>query len=175
MAGYFQGYPRHSWVILSQILFAKGCTGVIRFIYFKFTMKLFCYKGLITFYCIDILVAVMLNWQGRDWPYRFGAWLIIRHYPSYRFILLSTGEISEFLGIHQSTVGLYINRYNSYGIDSLLFDRTRKPGKEPISQEIKNEIYRLVCNEKPNGETHWSCRTIAKKSRLWACFSKYNT
>ena len=74
-----------------------------------------------------------------------------------------TGEIAEFLGIHQSTVGLYINRYNDYGIDSLLHDKTRKPGKEAISQEIKNEICRLVCNEKPKGETHWSCRTLAKR------------
>ena len=74
-----------------------------------------------------------------------------------------TGEISEFLGIHQSTVGLYINRYNNYGIDSLLRDKTRKPGKEPISQDIKNKIYYLVCNEKPKAETHWNCRALAKK------------
>jgi transposase len=74
-----------------------------------------------------------------------------------------TGEIAEFLGIHQSTVGLYINRYNNYGIDSLVHDKTRKPGKEPISQDVKNEICRLVCNEKPNNETHWSCRALAKR------------
>jgi transposase len=74
-----------------------------------------------------------------------------------------TGEISEFLGIHQSTVGLYINRYNTLGIESLLSDKTRKPGKEPIRQEIKDEICRLVCNEKPKGETHWSCQSLAKK------------
>ena len=74
-----------------------------------------------------------------------------------------SAEISEFLGIHTSTVSLYINRYNTYGIDSLLQDKTRKPGKEPISQEIKDEICRLVCNEKPAGETHWSCRTLAKR------------
>jgi len=74
-----------------------------------------------------------------------------------------TEEISEFLGIHQATVSSYINRYNTYGIDSLLQDKTRKPGKEPISQDIKNEICRLVCNEKPAGETLWSCRSLAKK------------
>ena len=74
-----------------------------------------------------------------------------------------TAEISDFLGIHQSTVSIYINRYNAFGIDSLLKDKTRKPGKQPISQEIKNEIYRLVCNEKPKGETHWSCQTLAKR------------
>jgi transposase len=44
-----------------------------------------------------------------------------------------------------------------------LRDKTRKPGREPISQEVKNEICRLVCNEKPAGETHWSCRALAKR------------
>jgi hypothetical protein len=39
-----------------------------------------------------------------------------------------TSEISEFLGIHQSTVGLFINRYNTFGIESLLKDKSRKPG-----------------------------------------------
>jgi hypothetical protein len=34
---------------------------------------------------------------------------------------------------------LYINRYNTCGINSLLNDKTRKPGKEPVSQEVKSE------------------------------------
>ena len=72
-----------------------------------------------------------------------------------------TGEISEFLGIHQSTVSLFINRYNTYGIESLLKDKTRKPGKKPIGQDIKDEICRLVCTERPSGETHWSCQKLA--------------
>jgi transposase len=74
-----------------------------------------------------------------------------------------TGEISDFLGIHPSTVSLYINRYNRYGIDSLLRDKTREPGKEPISQEKKDEIRKIVCTEKPKDETHWSVRTLARR------------
>ena len=74
-----------------------------------------------------------------------------------------TSEICDFLALHQATVSSYINRYNTYGINSLLQDKTRKPGIKPISQDIKNEIYRLVCNEKPAGETHWSCRSLAKR------------
>jgi transposase len=74
-----------------------------------------------------------------------------------------SGEIAEFLGIHITSVSTFVNRYNNYGIDSLLHDKTRKPGKEPVSQEIKNEICRLACNEKPKNETHWSCRTLAKR------------
>ncbi|WP_461257393.1 IS630 family transposase [Treponema sp. R80B11-R83G3] len=74
-----------------------------------------------------------------------------------------TGEIAEFLGMNRATVSSYINRYNAYGINALLNDKTRKPGKEPVSQEIKNEICRLACNEKPKDETHWSSRTLAKR------------
>jgi transposase len=74
-----------------------------------------------------------------------------------------SGEIADFLGIHIASVSAYITRYNTRGIDSLLHDKTRRPGKEPVSQGIKNEIYRLVCNEKPKDETHWSCRTLAKR------------
>jgi len=77
-----------------------------------------------------------------------------------------TAQICDFLGIHQATVSSYINRYNACGIDSLLSDKTRKPGKKPISQDIKNEIYRLVCNEKPEGESLWSCRSLAKRAGI---------
>jgi transposase len=77
-----------------------------------------------------------------------------------------TGEIAGFLGIHRSTVSLYINRYNAFGVNSLLRDKTRKPGKEPVSQDVKNEICRLVCNEKPKDETHWSCRTLARRTGI---------
>jgi transposase len=74
-----------------------------------------------------------------------------------------TSEITKFLGIHQNSVSAYIKRYNACGIDALLRDKTRKPGKEPISNKIKTEICRLACNEKPNDETHWSYGALAKR------------
>jgi transposase len=72
-------------------------------------------------------------------------------------------DIADFLSIHPCTVSLHINRYNNFGIDSLLCDKTRKPGTQPITQEIKNKVCQLVCTEKPKDETHWSCRTLAKR------------
>jgi transposase len=77
-----------------------------------------------------------------------------------------TGDIADFLRLHQSTRSLYINRSNIEGIDSLLWDKTRKPGKESISQEIKEAICRIVCTEKPKNETHWSIRTPAKRTGI---------
>ena len=71
-------------------------------------------------------------------------------------------DIAEYLGIHPCTVSLHVKRYNHFGIESLLCDKTRKPGIKPISQEIKNKVYQLACNTIPEGETHWSCRTLAE-------------
>jgi transposase len=74
-----------------------------------------------------------------------------------------TDEIADFLGIHRASVSTFINRYNTDGINALLHDKIRKPGKAPISQEIKNEVCRQACSEKPKHETHWSSRTLAKR------------
>ena len=74
-----------------------------------------------------------------------------------------TGEISDFLGIDPATVPLYIRRYNDGGVASLLGDKTRKPGKKPVGQETKDEACRIVCTEKPAGETHWSTRSLARR------------
>ncbi|GHT99198.1 hypothetical protein FACS1894142_6510 [Spirochaetia bacterium] len=69
-------------------------------------------------------------------------------------------------------MSLYIKRYNEYGIDSLLRDKTRKPGKEPVSQERKDELCKIVFTGKPKDETYWSVRTLAKRvgiGKTWMC------
>jgi transposase len=78
----------------------------------------------------------------------------------------SPNDISSFLGIYRTTVSAYVNRYNSGGIDSLLHDKTRKPGKEKISEEKKNQICVVACKEKPKDATHWSVRDLAKRFKL---------
>jgi hypothetical protein len=71
-----------------------------------------------------------------------------------------TGGIADFLGIHQSTVSLYINRYNTLGINALLHDKTRKPGKEPVSQGIKTRFAAWHATRNPRAKPigaagHW--------------------
>jgi transposase len=56
-----------------------------------------------------------------------------------------------------------VKRYNEGGIESLIHDKTRKPGKAPIGEEIKNELCKVVCTEKPKNGTHWSTRELAKR------------
>lgn len=75
----------------------------------------------------------------------------------------STNDAAAVLGLHIMTVSRYVHRFNEGGVDALLKDKTRKPGKEPISTEAKNELCRIVCKEKPENATHWSTRELAKR------------
>jgi transposase len=80
----------------------------------------------------------------------------------------SAGEIARNYTVGRSTVSTIINRYNAGGVQSLLSDKTRKPGKAPISGELKNKICETACHERPHtsagcAATHWSVRELAKK------------
>jgi transposase len=72
-------------------------------------------------------------------------------------------SISEFLAVSLSSVIRYVKRFNSGGLESLLKDKTRKPGKTPVSVETKNKICATACNEKPKNAAHWSVRSLAKR------------
>jgi transposase len=74
-----------------------------------------------------------------------------------------TNETAAMLGIHPMTVSLYVKRYNAGGIEALVADKTGKPGKAPVSEEVKNKICTTACTEKPENGTHWSTRSLAKK------------
>ena len=45
----------------------------------------------------------------------------------------------------------------------MLCDKTRKPGTEPIPEEVKNKLVQFVCQVKPEHETHWSTRELGKR------------
>jgi transposase len=74
----------------------------------------------------------------------------------------STGSIARIFGIDAHDVSRYVKRYNAGGLESLLCDKTRKPGKEPISEDVKTRLVQFVCRNKPKNETHWSTRELSK-------------
>jgi transposase len=76
---------------------------------------------------------------------------------------IPTKEIVAQLHIDTVSVSRFVRRFNEGGLDGLLSDKTRKPGKTPIPMDIKNEISRIVCQEKPVNATHWSTRAIAER------------
>lgn len=75
----------------------------------------------------------------------------------------STTETAEFLGINIMSVSRHVIRFNNGGVDALLHDKSRHNGTPPTAAEIKNRISQIVCNEKPDGATHWSVRSLAER------------
>ena len=74
----------------------------------------------------------------------------------------STNETAEFLGINIMSVSRHVIRFNSGGVEAVLHDKSRHNGLPPTGADIKNRISQIVCNEKPDGATHWSVRSLAE-------------
>lgn len=79
---------------------------------------------------------------------------------------LSANDVALFMSIDPVTVSRYVHRFHDGGVNTLLSDRSRKPGKRPVSEEVKNKITRVACPEKPVDATHWSIREPAKRFRI---------
>jgi transposase len=76
---------------------------------------------------------------------------------------VSTNTVASVLGIDLNSVSNHVKRYNEGGVEALLGDKTRKPGKKPISTSVRNRLTRFVCQEKPKDGTHWSTRELSKR------------
>ena len=54
-------------------------------------------------------------------------------------------------------------RYASAGVEGLLKDASRPPGRKPLPAETIKRVVELTLRETPAGATHWSERTLAAK------------
>jgi transposase len=67
-------------------------------------------------------------------------------------------------------------RFAEAGVDGLLRDKTRKPGKLPIAAETVARVVALTCAAPPHEATHWTGRAMAQAAgislrsvqRIWA-------
>ncbi len=83
-----------------------------------------------------------------------------------------TGKIVAELNVTHSTLTLWRNRFAKEGVSGLLKDAHRSGRRRTIDDA---EIVRLTTEERPEAETHWSTRTMAKAagvsqatvSRVW--------
>jgi hypothetical protein len=53
-------------------------------------------------------------------------------------------------------------RFAEAGVEGLLRDKTRKPGKAPIAAETAARLVALTCTQPPHQATHWTGRAMAK-------------
>ncbi|MCA1678760.1 MAG: IS630 family transposase [Actinobacteria bacterium] len=85
-------------------------------------------------------------------------------------------RIAEHSGVSPTTVKAWRGRFEQEGLKGLGGVRAGRGRKPSISQEKVEQIVRATLDDKPEGETHWSCRTMAKAQgvspatvqRIWA-------
>jgi hypothetical protein len=89
---------------------------------------------------------------------------------------VSNSEISEVAGVSRPTVLAWRGQFEKDGLigfGEVAKGRGRKPS---VSDEKVAEIVELTLHSKPEGETHWSCRSMAKQAgvssasvqRIWS-------
>jgi len=71
-------------------------------------------------------------------------------------------QVARSIGVSRSTVWRWQQRFAESGVDGLLRDKTRKPGKAPIAAETAARVVAMACTEPPHEATHWTGRAMAK-------------
>ena len=89
---------------------------------------------------------------------------------------LSGAEVARRSGIGRPAVWRWQRRFAEAGVDGLVRDATRKPGKAPLDDATVRRVVALTCAEPPGEATHWTGRAMAKAAeislrsvqRIWA-------
>ena len=89
---------------------------------------------------------------------------------------VSNSEISETVGVSRPTVLAWRAQFEKDGLVGFGEVAKGRGPKPSISDEQVAEIVDLTLHSKPEGETHWSCRSMAKKvgvssasvQRIWS-------
>ena len=104
-----------------------------------------------------------------------------KHAARARVVLASmTGDpvqrVAAQLGVSRPMIWRWQQRFAEAGVDGLLRDKTRRPGKPPIAAETVARVVALTCADPPHQATHWTGRAMAKAAgislrsvqRIWA-------
>src|ERR1700693_3554657 len=81
-----------------------------------------------------------------------------------------TAEIMRRSGKSKPVVWRWQARFMAEGVEGLTRDKTRRPGKQPLSTDTVQRVVDLALGPPPGEETHWTGRMLAKAagaSRGW--------
>src|SRR3954464_6310313 len=104
-----------------------------------------------------------------------------KHVARARLVLLSADRlhvaaIARRAGISRPAVSRWQRRYAEAGVDGLLRDKTRKPGKAPLGDDSARRVVALTCAGPPGDVTHWPASAMPAAAgvplrsvrRIWA-------
>src|SRR6202451_2984466 len=75
-------------------------------------------------------------------------------------------DVAARVGKSVLTVRRWRRRYAASGVDGLLKDATRPPGRKPLTARKIKQVVNLTLNERPPDATHWSERTMAARAGI---------
>src|SRR6202171_6543895 len=73
-----------------------------------------------------------------------------------------TAEIMRRSGKSKPVVWRWQARFMAEGVEGLLRDKTRKPGKPPLATDTVQRVVDLVLGPPPGETTHWTGRMLAQ-------------
>src|SRR3954449_9202522 len=71
-----------------------------------------------------------------------------------------TTEIMRFAGVSKPCVWRWQRRFMEAGVDGLLRDKTRKPGRAPVPKATVAALVERTLAEPPGGSTHQTSRAM---------------
>jgi hypothetical protein len=77
-----------------------------------------------------------------------------------------TIEIMRRSELCKPVVWRWQERFMHEGVDGLLRDKTRKPGKKPLPKETVQRVIDLALGPPPGEVTHWTGRMLAKAAEV---------
>ncbi len=91
----------------------------------------------------------------------------LKHVQRARIVLHSADrlpvlEVARRVDVSRPTVWRWQLRYTEEGVDGLLRDKTRPPGKPPLPAATVAKVLTLTCSEPPGETTHWTGRAMAE-------------
>ena len=91
----------------------------------------------------------------------------LKHIQRARIILhsderLPVQEVARRSDVSRPAVWRWQQRFAEAGVEGLLRDKTRPPGKAPLSLSIVAKVLSITCSEPPGEATHWTGRAVAE-------------
>jgi transposase len=74
---------------------------------------------------------------------------------------LAVAEVARRAGVSRPTVWRWQRRFAELGVDGLLREKPRIPGKPPLPSETVERVVAMTCCEPPGEATHWTGRAMA--------------
>jgi transposase len=114
-------------------------------------------------------VSIVLDSEDRKWLEAIAVdrSCPLKHIQRAKIVLFSADrlpvlEVARRAGVSRPAVWRWQQRFGEEGVEGLLRDKTRKPGRAPLSTKIVARVLELTCSEPPGAATHWTGRAMAK-------------